>query len=63
MYERKNAPCKVHTLGNFALQDILAYLDPWITFFVNVKNLDIRRKTSTEADYYSLEIVWSIVML
>ncbi len=63
MYERKNAPCKLHTLANFAVQDILAYLDPWITFFVNVNNLDIRWKTSTEADYYSLKIAWSIVIL
>ncbi len=50
MHERKNTPCKLHTLENFAVQDILAYLDPWITFLVKVKNFNIRRETtSTEA--------------
>ena len=67
MHEGKNTPCKLHTLGNFAVQDTLAYLDPWITFLVNVKNVknfDIRRKTTyTEADYDSLEIAWSIFLL
>ena len=57
MHERENTPCKLHTLENFAVQDILAYLDPWITFLLKVKDFDIRRETTlTETDHDSLKI-------